>query len=94
LVRICFNRRKVIGMVRKGYRLSTDLCSKPLCVGIISGFLCVLVDLDHPVAVAVGIADSRFAHPWYFLVSCIIIIGCCTFVGRLLYKAFLRKGYA
>ena len=82
------------GMVSKVNNYIINLVGMPLYIGLICGGVCVLVDIDHPISVAVGIADGRFAHPLYFILSCVIIIGCCTFVGRLLYKAFLRKEYA
>ena len=82
------------GMVRKGYRVLADLFGKPFYIGVICGGICVLVDIDHPIAVAIGIVDSRFAHPLYFFISCVIIIGCFAFVGGLLYKAVLGRGYA
>jgi hypothetical protein len=45
-----------------------------LCVGLCSGVVGVLVDLDH-IREVQG-KDHRWLHKWYLLGTCIII--CCT----------------
>jgi len=77
-------------MVRKGYKLLVDTFGEPFLVGIFSGFACLLVDIDHPIALAVGIENARFLHPYYFAFTSGIIFGCFSSVGGLLYKYLLN----
>ena len=67
---------------------------RSLVVGILCGCLCVFIDIDHPIALAIGIEDARFLHPYYFILACLIVCGVFAYVGGLLLKAVLRKGYA
>jgi hypothetical protein len=82
------------GMVSKATSYIINLGGMPLYTGVICGGICVLIDIDHPLALAIGIEDGRFLHPYYFAIAVGIIFGCCTYVGGLLIKAVLRKGYA
>ena len=66
---------------------------RSLVVGILCGTLCLFIDLDHPIALAIGIEDARFLHPYYFIIACVIVCGVFTYVGGLLLKEILRRKY-
>lgn len=77
-------------MVSERIRLFVSRITSPLLVGICCGVICVLVDIDHFIALPLG-WNPRFLHPYYFALSCGIIVGCCTYVGgRILQKVLKR----
>jgi hypothetical protein len=83
----------MIGMVSKVNRVLRDTLGSPLYYGIITGCVCVLIDLDHPIALALGIQNARFLHPLYLSIACGIIICCTTLLGGLLLQGVLRRRY-
>lgn len=81
-------------MVLKTFKLFILGIDRSLLIGILCGCVCVLVDLDHPIAWAFGLENGRIFHPYYFLISCLVILGCGAYIGGLLFKAILRRGNA
>lgn len=80
-------------MVRTAYDMVVKIIGLPLCVGISCGVISVLVDLDHPISLALGweISTARFLHPYSLALACVVIICCCAYIGRLLYRNVLNK---
>lgn len=52
----------------------------------------VLVDLDHPLAWALGETPDRFLHTPLFVVVCFIVSYTLAYLGRLYGKLVLKRG--
>jgi hypothetical protein len=62
-----------------------------LFVGIFSGIMGVLVDLDHPVAFLFGIEDGRFFHYPLLFATFFLFCGLFTYIAGLFCAMVLRK---
>jgi hypothetical protein len=62
-----------------------------LCAGILGGIISVLLDIDHPLSVLLGIDYSRFLHPWVLAICGITLLAMCAYFARLCIIAILRK---
>jgi len=61
-----------------------SLLASTLVIGICSGCVGVLVDIDHVIAHKFH-KDYRFLHKYYLMASLVIIICCGTYLARLHY---------
>jgi len=82
-------------MVRIGNRDLHKSIGIALLVGISSGVISVLVDIDHLISFALGwpTTMSRFLHTPALIVAICVIICCIACLGGLLYRSILRKRY-
>ena len=58
--------------------------------GILGGVVAILPDIDHPLSLLFGLGYPRFLHQWFLAISCIALLGCSAYFGRLLYRAILK----
>jgi hypothetical protein len=61
---------------------------------LLAGFLCgcagILPDIDHPLAVLIGIEDPRWLHIPLFLIALGFIICSCAYIAGLYIKVVLK----
>jgi len=63
----------------------------PLWVILLCGVIGVLVDIDHIIAYYwVRSLDGRFLHTPLLIISCVVLCGCCTYIGGLLLRMVLK----
>ena len=56
------------------------------------GLAGILVDIDHPIQKwFLGEDPSRFLHPYFLAIACVIIFCGCAYCGRLYIKHLLRQ---
>jgi len=71
-----------------GYR---PLHTSALWIGLLSGLVGILPDVDHPLEIFLGVTAPRFFHSLLFLGACTIILGCGACLAGLCIKAILRR---
>lgn len=75
---------KLINFVRDHLRISA------LLAGIFGGICGILPDIDHPIALFLGIEYPHFLHQIFFLIACSVFVCCCAYLGRLCVKVVLK----
>jgi hypothetical protein len=67
--------------------------TRTLFIGLCGGGVCVLLDIDHPIAWSLGFETRRIFHPAYLGIACGIICGIIAYIGGLFFKEVLRRKY-
>ncbi len=64
----------------------------PLGAGIYCGIAGVLVDADHLIKIFfIPEASWRIFHTPFLLASCIVLLGCGTYIGGLYFRCVLKR---
>ena len=64
--------------------LGITVVGVPLWVILLCGLVGVLVDIDHFIAhYWLTTLDARFLHTPLLIVSCVVLCGCCAYIGGL-----------
>ena len=61
-----------------------------LCLGLCSGLIAVLIDVDH-ITLYFGHPSGRVAHTPLFILAGIVALYCCARIGGLLIRLVLRR---
>ena len=75
---------------KMGTKQDSSVRVSPLLIIGLSGLAGILVDIDHPLAIWLGIADKRFLHPYLLIASLIVLCGIGAYLGRLLHRMVLN----